>query len=518
MSTTTIRQPKVTVNIVPSSEEVGNTGQKILVVGQMTAGTATAGALVEGIANGGVEDALFGEASMVAELVRANKVRNQQVQVDAIPLADAGAAVAATGALTVTGTASEAGSLTIIFGSERNHTASIAVASGDTATVVGDAIEAAITADTASPVTAVNTAGAVAVTAVNKGTYGNSIPLEIRGEVAGLTTTVTGMASGATDPTLTGIFDVIAEKRYQAIVWPYPDATIEVTTLLDARFNADGQVLDGVAFTAKNDTLANLSSLANALNSESLVIFGGKQETETNYSGGDIVEIPMVKAATFAGYRGLRLDSDGYSVADLVITANGPLDSFGGPALASKPYFNTLFNQLFPVKTGRGFDDSEIETLHDAGVAVLGNNIAANGVITGEVVTTYKTDAAGNPDITFKYLNYVDTATQAREYFYNNYRARFAQSRLTTGDIIKGRDMANASVIRSYSKRLYQDLSGVDFVLLEAGEDALNFFDENLVIAIDKALGKVTIQMVAPIVTQLREIAATMKIAFDTNA
>ena len=111
-----------------------------------------------------------------------------------------------------------------------------------------------------------------------------------------------------------------------------------------------------------------------------------------------------------------------------------------------------------------------------------------------------------------------DTASQAREYFFNNYRKRFAQSRLTEGDVLKGRDMANEQVVRSYSKRLYQDLSGVEFVLLEAGEDALIFFNENLIISIDKALGKVTIQMTVPIVTQLREIAATMKIAFSTNA
>lgn len=515
---TTIMQPKVNVNIVPSSEEAQNTGQKILIVGQMLSGTATAGALVENITNGGAEDALFGATSMIAALVRANKVRNQQVQIDAIPLADNGSGVDATGSFDISGTATEAGTLTVIAGSEKNHKYSIAVADTDTATTIGDAIEAAITADTNSPLTAVNTAGTVDVTAANAGTYGNSIPLEIRGEVAGVTTGVTGMASGATDPVLTTVFDVIGENRYQAIVWPYPSDTTVVRGLLDPRFNADGKVLDGVAFTAINDSAANLSVLGAALNSQSLVIIGGKQETETNYSGGDIVEIPMVKASAFAGYRALRLDVDGFSVADLVITANGPLDSFGGPALASKPYFNTPFADLFPIKAGRGFDDSEVEDLKDDGVSVLGNNIAANGVISGEMMTTYKTDVAGNPDVTFTFLNYVDTASQAREYFYNNYRKRFAQSRLTEGDILKGRDMANEQVIRSYSKRLFQDLSGVDFVLLESGEDALIFFNDNMVIAIDKALGKVTIQMTVPIVTQLREIAATMKIAFSTTA
>jgi len=503
---TKILQPKTNVLIVPSSEEAQNTGQRILIVGQMLAGTAVAGSLVENIANGGAEDALFGAQSMIAAMVRANKVRNQSIQVDAIPLADAVGAVDATGALVWVGTATEAGTYTVIFGSERNYKVDIAVASGDTATVVGDTVAAAINAVANRQVNAVNTA-----------TYGNSIPLEIRGQVAGLTTSVTGMTGGAVDPTLTGIFDVIVDRRYQAIVWPYPTATTEVTTLLDARFNADGKVLDGVAITAVNDTLANLSALATPLNSQSLVIIGGKQESETNYKGGDIVEIPILKAAMFAGFRALRLDVNGYSVADLVITANGPLDAFGGPALASKPYFNTPFSQLFPIKAGRGFDDAEIESLLAAGVSVLGNNVAANAVISGEIATTYKTDFAGNADITFKFLNYVDTASQGREYFYNNYRKRFAQSRLTTGATLKGRDMANSEVIRSYSKRLYQDLSGVDFVLFEAGEEALNFFDANLIIAIDKALGKVSIQMTVPIVTQLREIAATMKIAFDTR-
>ena len=128
--TTTIRQPKVTVNIVNASETVGNTAQRILFVGQKTpAGSAVAGALVESIANGGAEDALFGRNGMLATMIRANKVRNQQVQVDAIALDDNGSGVDATGTIVVTGPATEAGTLTVIAGSERNFKFSIAVAS-----------------------------------------------------------------------------------------------------------------------------------------------------------------------------------------------------------------------------------------------------------------------------------------------------------------------------------------------------------------------------------------------------
>ncbi len=516
---TVIRQPRVNVNIVPSSEEVQNTGQKILFIGQKTAtGTATAGALNENIANGGAEDGLFGSTSMLATLIRANKRRNQQIQIDAIALDDDGSSTKAAGTISFTGVATEDGSLTVILGSERNYKIEVPVSTGDTNTDVATKIGVSASLIEGMPATAIASSGDILVEAVNGGTFGNSIPLEVRGIVAGIGSSVTGMSGGATDPSLTGVFDVIGDQRYQAIVWPYPDATDEVRGLLDPRFNADGKVLDGVAFTAKNDTFANIVSLATPLNSQSLVMFGGSLESETNYSGGDVCEIPMLKAAIFAGYRGLRLDIDGFSIADLVISANGPLDSFGGPALASKPYFNTPFADFAPVKVGRGFDDQEIEDIKNAGATVLGNNTAGNGVICGEVVTTYKTDFAGNPDITYVYLNYVDTASQAREYFYNNYRKRFAQSRLTEGDLLKGRDMANAELIRSYSKRLFQDLSGVDFVLLQAGEDALIFFDTNLIIAIDMAQGKVTIQMTVPLVTQLREIAATMKIAFSTEA
>ena len=513
---TDIIQPRLSYALTGTQNAISNNDQRILVVAQLLpAGSATAGALVEDIANGGAEDGLFGAKSMIAALVRAIKVRNQQIAIDAIGLADAGGGTAADGELVFAGTATEDGSYEIIAGSEYSHKYTIAVTSGDTATVIGDAVEAAITADTKVQVTASNTTGTVAITADNAGTFGNSIPLEIRGTVAGITTSVTAMSSGATDPTLTSVFDVVGNKRYQGIVWGYPSDTAVVRSFLDGRFPVDGRVLDGVAFTAINDSVANLSTLGSGLNSQSLVMIGGKLETETNYKGGDIVELPLVKAAAFAGYRALRLDSNGYNISDLVISTNGPLDAFGGSALASKPYFNTPFARLLPIKTARGFTDTEIESLTDDGITVIGNNVAGNGVIAGEVVTTYKTDSAGNSDVTFKYLNYVDTASQTREYRFNNYRSRFAQSRLTNGDLVLNYDMANSQSIRSFSKRLYNDLSKL--VLVEAGETALNFFVESLVVSIDKSLGKVTLSWKDIIVTQMREIAITQQIAFSAN-
>lgn len=511
-----IAQPNVTVNIQNANQAVQNTAQQVLIVGQKNGGSAVTGALVQNILNDNSEDTLFGQDSMIAGMIRAYKKENKVTQIDAIGLDDNGAGVAASGTIAFVGTATEDGTLEVIIGSETNHRYSIAVTSGDTATDIGDALDTAVAADGDVPVTSANVTGTVTVTAVNDGTVGNDIALSVSGTVAGVTHSVTGMASGATDPVLTGILDVVGDKRYQTIIWPWALDTSVLTSFLDARFNVDNRVQDGVGITAMHDSLANHTTRLNALNSESLVFFCDKSESETSYAGASQVELAPVKAAMFGAIRALRL-TDGASISQYVITANGPSDSFGGAALASKPYFNTEFPNLNLIDIGRGWDDTEIEQLHDAGGSVIGQNVAGNAAIAGEVVTTYKTDSAGNPDVSFKYLNYVDTASGSREYFFNNLKSRFAQSRLTEGDVLRGRDMANDLTIINFCEKLYQDLSGVDYVLVQAGEDALKFFKDNISVTLDLATGTATIQMTAAIVTQLRKINATFKIAFSTT-
>ena len=84
-----ILQPSVSLSLVSADLEVANKPQKVLLVGQFIAGTATDGVLVEDIANDGSENGLFQRDSHLAEMVRAFKRIAPQVQLDAIPLADA---------------------------------------------------------------------------------------------------------------------------------------------------------------------------------------------------------------------------------------------------------------------------------------------------------------------------------------------------------------------------------------------------------------------------------------------
>jgi hypothetical protein len=240
-----------------------------------------------------------------------------------------------------------------------------------------------------------------------------------------------------------------------------------------------------------------------------------KLESETNFDGPAVPEMGLSKSAQLAGIAALRM-TDGASIARFVTTTSS-LDQFGGTALASLPYFNTPLPNMPLLKVGRGFTDVEIESLHDSGGYVMGLNVAGNAGIVGEVVTTFKTDAGGNPDPTWKYLNYVHTGTNVREYFFNNLKKRFVQSRLTQGAVSRGRDMVNEQVFRAFTEKLYLDLAGANFVLVQDGAAAITFFKDNLTVVLDLSLGKITSTMLVPIVTQARIIIATIKISFSTE-
>jgi len=519
---TIISQPNVTVNIIAANADVSNTPQKVLFVGQMlAAGSATERTLIENIGNSKSDiNALFGAGSMIAEMILQAREINELVQFDAIPLDDNVTAVQKTLDISFTGAFTVAGTVQVVLGSERKYTIESSILAGDTTTEVAAKVSGAINLIDC-PFSATPSLGVVEIEAKNGGEIANSIGVKaVIDGCAGLDVGLVNPVVGANDPSLIAVLDPVIGNRYQTIVWPYVDDVSEVVDFLDDRFNIDNDVLDGIAITTFVDTYSNLITAGNALNSKSLVVIGDVVETvdvtQSVKIAPAILEIPYAVSSQIAAIRSLRL-TDGASISQYVISRAGALDSFGGAALASKPYFNTPLALLPTIDTGEGFSKTEIENLFDSGIMVLGNNISKTGVLMGEAVTTYKTDPASNPDVSFKFMNYVDTASGAREYFFNNLKSRFAQSRLTEGDLIAGREMANAELIAAVCTGLYSDLSGADFVLLQAGEDALKFFKQNLVVTLDLDVGQATIQMKVPLVTQLRTIIATMQIAFSTT-
>lgn len=510
---TTVSEPFVTVTIVNATEPVGNTPQKVLFVGQQDGGTAVSGALQENILNDSSWDTLYGSGSMLAAMIRAARKENPITQFDAIGLDDDGSGIDATATIVLSGLPTASGEIVFSIGSKINNTYTVAVEDTDDLDDIGTKMVAEVTGDPTSPVTADFVDPTLTLTAKNAGTYGNTLGIASSSATPGVTVANTAFTIGAVDPDVTDVFDVVGDNRYQGVIWPYADVT-ELTSFLDPRFNVDNDVLDGCGFVSVTDTSTNHQTRLDALNSENLVEICDATITTDEQKGPAQLEIPVVKASMFGAIRALRLTEDA-NISEYVISTNGALDAFGGPALASKPYFNTPFPNLPLVPTNAGFTAQEIINIRNSGGAVIGNNPAGTGVVISQVPTTYKTDAAGNVDVTFKFLNYRDTASGSREYFANNVKSRFAQSRLTSGDVIQGRDIANDLVIRSWLEKLYQDLSGQDFVLVQAGDDAIASFKKNLIITLDLAAGSAVAQMRTPIVTQLRTILVTQKIAFS---
>lgn len=511
-----ISLPTTTINILGASQRAENADQKILFLGQkVAAGSATSGALNEDVETGDITT-LFGRDSLLAQELRAFKAINKKSQVDVIALDDAGGGVAATGSFAISGTATEDGTLIFDIGSSENNSYSVTVTSGDTADNIGDALDVLTAADLDAPFTTSNSSGTVTVTAKNKGTIGNKIGLRMRGTVAGVSDTVTAMNAGATDPTLTSVFDVVSEVRYQTIVYPAYYAIATIKALMALRWNVDNKVMDGMVIMTNTDAKADLVSAYTSENDQQICVIGNKEVTDTAYKGSAIFELDGVISAQFAAIRSLRL-TPLVSIANFTIAGtNGARDSFGGDAIRSLPYFNTPMANLPTIPTGKGFTQSEIDDLTAAGVSVIGNNISKSSIIIGEMITTYKTDAASNADTSFKYLNFVDTMSGIREYYFNNLKSRFAQSRLTTGAILPRRSMANEQVIRTYCGKLYGDLASEDYVLTQAGETALTFYKDNLSVRITLASRSVNITMVTPIVSQLENINGSVQLSFTT--
>ena len=248
---------------------------KLLIFGQYNSGKSPTDDVAQLILN--KEDAWtrYGRGSLLAAMYEAAfAALGGIVPIYAMPLADDGSAVVATGTVVVTGTATETGTLAIYVGGKR---IAVAVTSGDDATTVGDSIAAAINADLDLPVTAANVTGTVTFTVRWGGAAGNQIRLEVNladtdATPAGITVVVTdiGVAVlGANDPDAAAAFAGLGDVWYTEIVYPYQGTTEILVMEASGTARADALVRRMFAgFIGYADTNANLLTALDSRNSE----------------------------------------------------------------------------------------------------------------------------------------------------------------------------------------------------------------------------------------------------------
>jgi len=173
------------------------------------------------------------------------------------------------------------------------------------------------------------------------------------------------------------------------------------------------------------------------------------------------------------------------------------------------------------IESGDDFTSLEANQLKEAGHWLLSNNSNDTALIYDEAITTYKTDSLGLPDVTFKYLNYIDSYTIARDYIFKNIKSDFSQRILTTGQLVAGRPMTNAKQFIGVNMGYYATLSGFSgdnsYVLLNSSPEAKDRFRQELEqsIVVNLPQGKITADVLALINTQVREILISIIPTFE---
>ncbi len=127
-----------------------------------------------------------------------------------VPQAESGTAVVATGIFVFDTVPTEVGIVSIYIAGEPYF---ISVDADDTVDTMGDKLVAVMAAEVNCPLVGVNTVGSVAMTCKSLGTWGNDVLMTVgsKGEVtpAGVTYTITPMASGANDPDIDDVLTAL---------------------------------------------------------------------------------------------------------------------------------------------------------------------------------------------------------------------------------------------------------------------------------------------------------------------
>lgn len=382
----TIRRPFAYIEFDSSRAVQGpqTMAYKALLLGQKTSGGTKAAETLVRLSSGDQAGEFFGAGSQLHLMAEAYFDNNDVTETWAVALADVVAGVAATASITVTGPATDAGTLALYIGGKKVE---VAVADDAVAGTVATAIAAAITADTSLPVTATANQAVVTVTAKHKGLEGNYIDIRVNYYAedvypTGISVAIVAMANGITNPDIDDAFDVLGSDQYHVIIHPWTDTTNlgKIDAELEDRWGPLVQN-DGHAITASNKAYADLVSLGSGLNSKHSTIVGCPS----------FPTLPWVVAAA----------------AGAVVAYYAPID----PA---RPFQTLPMDGILPPLEGDRLTNSERNLLLYDGISTL--NVDAGGVVRIErLITTYQENAFGaddtsyldlEPKLTLSYLRY----------------------------------------------------------------------------------------------------------------
>ena len=208
---------------------------------------------------------LAGQGSQAHLMVRAAIKASPYLRLDMILVDDDPAGLAAEGKVTLAGTATGSGVVSLAIG---NELVRVAVLRDDTAAVAASGLAEVINKHERLPVTAVANAGVLTLTARNKGAMGNLIPLVCTETVPDMDVTVAPMAGGDVDPDISEALAKVFAVGHNIVITPY--AQQESLTVLREHLDAASHALEQrgcIGVYAWTGTMATGNTLARKINS-----------------------------------------------------------------------------------------------------------------------------------------------------------------------------------------------------------------------------------------------------------
>jgi len=404
---TNIRTPNVFVEFDNSRAQQGPSvmPHRLLMIGQKLAAGSEPALTLKQVTRVDQAKALYGRGSILAQMLEKSLQNNLITETFAIALDDDGAAVAAVGSFTLTGSPTEAGTLSLAIAGQR---ARVAVSSGQALSAIASAAVSAINAIADMPVSAAvgGSPEEIELTAKNAGLLGNDIDLRVNlfsdEELpAGLGVTVSAMSGGSANPDISSVIPLMGETQYTEIALPYTDAAnlTVMETELESRFGPLRQN-DGVAFSAARGTLGSLSTLGNSKNTQVLSIMSVQGPSS-----------PWEWVGAVSGAAALSLQQD--------------------PA---RPMQTIPLQGIIAEDADKRFIQSERNTLLFDGISTHIVDSGGN-VLIERMITTFKENAFGSPDTSFLDVNTLATLSFLRFDFRARFSNKFPRHKLANDDV-----------------------------------------------------------------------------------
>lgn len=408
---------------------------RLIVIGHKLAGGTAAPGVPVAVRTEADARELFGAGAMLTGMCAIALNAASLGELIAVPTIPPQGATAATATVTLAGPAAGAGTVDLRIAGRRY---TVVAAVGDTAATLAVRLRAEIDADADRAVTTAIDGAKITLTARHAGLSGNSIDVRIAREVgvtapAGVAAAIVAFDGGAGEADLTAALAALDDTPAQAIAVGIADpaSLALVIAALESR-QGPTRMIDGGAIAATRGSVAQLVALSDGMDSPYLAIADAHGAPTS----------PWHVAAALGA----------------VVTAESAID----PA---RPLHTLTLAGTVAEDAGVGRTLAEREALLRAGVSTLRRGTDGQLVIE-RLVTTAKTDGAGNASTALANVETIQTLGYLRRAVRHRLVTRFARHKLADDgtNVGSGQAVVTPSILRAELVALMRELEEAGLV------------------------------------------------------